>query len=31
MKHVQQDGLVTSIGMSERYNAYIQTKSTAIV
>jgi hypothetical protein len=28
---VQRDGLETSIGMPERYNAYIHTKSTAIV
>jgi hypothetical protein len=28
---VQRDGLETSIGMPERYNAYIHTKSTTIV
>ena len=28
---VQRDRVVTSIGMPERYNAYIQTKSTVIV
>ena len=28
---VQRDGLEISIGMSERYNAYIYTKITAIV
>ena len=28
---VQQDGLETSIGVPERYHAYIHTKSTAVV
>jgi hypothetical protein len=31
MEHVQQDGLETSIGVPERYHAYIHTKSTAVV